>query len=157
MTLKNQIEKETIEVAQKLGETRDVEALYVLLGKQQKAIAEVPDLANDPNLDPPYDSTHMGLIDDLRALGSRIAALWARKLHEVICGTSADTAERHKLLSALNVSQAAAIAAVTTLLLPVLSPAVAAPVAAIIVKQFLAPAGDAICDYWGEKLDELPA
>lgn len=157
MTLRDQIEKETIEAAQKLGETHDVEALYVLLGKQQKAIAEAPDLANDPTLDPPYDSTHMGLIDDLRKVGSRIAALWARKLYGVICSTGGDEADRKKLLAELNVSEAAAVAVVTSLLLPVLSPAVAAPVAAIIVKQFLIPAGETICDYWGEKLDEMPA
>jgi hypothetical protein len=155
MTLKDQIEKETIKAAQKLGETHDIKALYVLLGKQHKVIAEAPDLSSDPTLDPPYDKTHMGLLDELLELGSRIAALWMRKLHELICITSADDADRKKLFAALNLSEAAQIAAVSALVLPVMPPAVAAPVAVIIVKQFLAPAGETLCEYWGEKLDEL--
>lgn len=156
MSPSEQITKETIKAAQALGETHDVDALMVLLGKQQKVIAEAPDLANDPTLDPPYDSTHMGLIDDLRELGFRIVSLWSRKLHEVICGTESDDINRKKLLDSLNISEAAAIAAVTSLLLPFISPAVAAPVAVIIVKQFLVPAGEEICEFWGEKLDEVP-
>lgn len=155
MTTDDKLQKDTIEAAQYLGQTRDLEALFVLLGKQQKAIADTPELANDPTLDPPYDSTHMGLIDDLRDLGSRIAKRWARKLHEIVCG-SGGGADRNKLLEALNISEAAAIAVVTSLLLSLVSPAISAPVAVVVVRQFLIPAGETICDYWSEKLDETP-
>ena len=87
----------------------------------------------------------------------QIAALWARKQHEVSCGKKDDDADRKRLFAVLNVSEAAAFAVVTSLLLSVLSPAVAAPVAAIIAKHLLVPAGGTICDYWSEKLDGMPA
>lgn len=151
------IEKRTVESATRLGQTHDVEALYILLGKQQQVIEENPALAADPTLDPPYDSTHMGLVDDLRDLGLSIAALWARKLHGVVCGEEASAEDRQKLLSALNVSEAAAISVVASLLLPMVSPAIAAPIAVIVVKQFLVPAGGLICEHWGRMLKDMPA
>lgn len=149
----NDIESRTIEEAQRLAAGADTEALYALLGRQDKAIARQPELAQNPALDPAYDSSHMGLVDDLRTLGRRIANQWSRKLHDLVCG-QAGGEERNKLLAALNVSQAAAIALVTSMLLPLVSPAIAAPLAVIVVREFLAPAGTTICDFWGEKLDE---
>lgn len=150
----NNIEARAIAEAQRLAaEGADAEALYARLGRQEKAIARRPELAQDPTLDPGYESSHMGLVEDLRTLGRRIAVKWSRKLHNLICG-QAGGEELNKLLAAMNVSQAAAIALVTSMLLPLVSPAIAAPLAVIIVREFLAPAGTTICDFWGEKLDE---
>jgi hypothetical protein len=95
----------------------------------------------------------MGLVDDLAILGRRIATKWSRKLHGLVCG-QAGGEERDTLLAALNVSQAAAIALITSMLLPLVSPAIAAPLAVIVVREFLAPAGTTICEFWGEKLDQ---
>lgn len=147
-----EISDETKDVAKGLAD-RDLENLYELIGRQEKAIERDPALAYDPDLDPPYDSGHMGLIDDVKALGKRVAKRWSRALHDLVCGSGND-AEREQLLSALNISEAAAIATVTGLLLPVLSPPIAAAVAVVIVKKFLAPAGEELCGYWGEQLDE---
>ena len=66
------IEKKTIDAAQDFG-MMDEDSLFVVLGKQEKAIANNPSLAGDPTLNPDYESTHMGVIDDLKALGGRIA------------------------------------------------------------------------------------
>ena len=150
----NDIEARAIAEAERLAsEGADAEALYARLGRQDKAIARQPELAQDPTLNPTYDSGHMGLVEDLKTLGRRIAAKWSRKLPDLVCG-QAGGEERNKLLAALNVSQAAAIALVTSMLLPLVSPAMAAPLAVIIVREFLAPAGTVICEFWGEKLDE---
>lgn len=154
MTLQSLVEQETIAAAQNFGEKNDIDALMVVLGKQQKAIAQMPELAYDPALDPPYESTHMGLLDDLKSLGAKIAAKWSRSLYQVICGADADNEERKKLFDALGAGEATAIGVVTAMLLPVVSPAIAAPLAAIIVKKFLAPAGTEICIFWGEQLED---
>jgi hypothetical protein len=148
----NNIEARAIAEAERLAGS-DAEALYARLGRQEKAIERRPELAQDPTLDPPYDSSHMGLIDDLMEVGRRVASKWSRKLHELVCGEDGGE-ERKNLLAALNVSQAAAIALVTSMLLPLVSPAIAAPLAVIIVREFLAPAGKTICEFWDEKLDE---
>jgi len=147
-----EISDETKQVAQSLAE-RDVENLYELIGRQEKTIERNPALAYGPDLDPPYDSGHMGLIEDVKALGKRVAKRWSHALHDLICGSGND-AEREQLKTALNISEAAAIATVTGLLLPVLSPPIAAAVAVVIVKKFLAPAGEELCEYWKEQLDE---
>lgn len=148
----NDIEAQAIAEAERLAGL-DAEALYALLGRQEKAIERRPELAQDPTLDPPYDSSHMGLVADLKTLGRRIASKWSRKLHGSVCG-EAGGEERNKLLAELNVSEAAAIALVTSMLLPLVSPAIAAPLAVIIVREFLVPAGGTICEFWEEKLDE---
>ncbi|MCK0198740.1 hypothetical protein MWN34_17720 [Ancylobacter sp. 6x-1] len=133
----------------------DEEALYVRIGRLEKAIEKDPILAYSPLLDPPYEKEQMGPLDGVRELGRRIVRKWAAALHDLVCGSKDDTA-REQLLDALNVSEAAAIGVVTTLLLPVLSPAIAAAVAVVIVKKFLVPAGGVFCDYWGEQLNAAP-
>lgn len=147
------IERRTIETALHYAETRDATALELILGKQEKAIEADPALKQDPTLDPPYDGTHIGLVDDLTALGRKIASKWSRNLHTLVCGKP-DSAERKKLFEALSLSQTAQIGAVVSLLLPLTGPAIAAAAAPIIVTQFLSPVVEEACDYWAEKLDE---
>jgi hypothetical protein len=77
----------------------DTEALYARLGRQEKAIAQRPELAQNPTLDPDYDSSHMGLVDDLKIVGRRITTQCSRKLHDLVCG-QAGGEEGSKLLAA---------------------------------------------------------
>ncbi|TCO72119.1 hypothetical protein [Rhodovulum euryhalinum] len=155
MTTDTDLEMRTIAAAEALAAEKDDEALLVMLGKQEKAIAREPSLALQPMLDPDYDSTHMGLVDDLKDLGRRIVARWSRALYELVCGGQGEDADRKKLFEALNVGEAAAIGAVTALLLGMaVPPPVAAAASVVIVRKFLLPAGDEVCDFWGEKLDE---
>jgi len=155
MTTKTDLELKTIAAAETFAAEKDEEALYVMLGKQEKALARDPSLAAEPMLDPDYDSTHMGLVDDLKDLGQRIVARWSRALYELVCGGQGDDADRRKLFDALNVSEAAAIAAVTALLLGMaVPPPIAAAASVVIVRKFLVPAGEEVCLFWGEQLDE---
>ncbi|TFV49617.1 hypothetical protein [Bradyrhizobium niftali] len=146
-----QIEQQSVSVAQRLARDED-DALYVRIGKLAKTIDDHPALAFSPELDPPYKKDQMGPLEDLRDLGRKIVRKWAAALHELVCGGTDDEA-RKQLFSALNVSEAAAIGVVTTMLLPVLSPAIAAAVSVVIVKKFLKPAGGLICEFWGEQLE----
>jgi hypothetical protein len=132
---------------------KDEQALLVSIGQRELAVQE-----NRPNLpiegDSVYVTTTMGL-DDLKKLGLRILRRWNKALHELVCpNAGADGKEREDLLKALNISEVAAIGVVTGLLLPIGVPApVAAPLAALIVKKFLMPAKDELCDAWGEAIN----
>lgn len=150
------LQQQTIAAAQDLA-GMDETALYVLIGSQEKAIASDPFLAFDARLAPGYDTAHQGLLDELKTIGERIADKWARALFELVCGGKADDAARTDLFSAVGLSEAAAIAAVTALIMPLVSPPIAAAVSVVIVKKFLIPAGGEICLYWDEQLGPPPA
>src|SRR5215472_8601828 len=103
----------------------------------------------------------MGLIDEVKSLGRRIMTRWNKELYGVVCGKKcsggAESAEdkkiRDDLLKALNLSDAAVIAAVVTGLMTLGAPAaIAAPVAPFLVKKFIMPAKDELCDAWSEAL-----
>jgi hypothetical protein len=145
------IEDKTIAAAQSYEEY-DEDALLVILGKQEAVIAKDHSLAADPTLNPEYDSTHMGVIDDLKRIGSRVAQRWNKELYKLICGSGNDE-DRKRLLDALNVSEAAAIAVAASLLLAIAPAAVAAPLAALLVKTFLMPAKEELCEAWAEAID----
>ncbi|MGB3796096.1 MAG: hypothetical protein WA957_07310, partial [Alteraurantiacibacter sp.] len=93
----------------------------------------------------------------LKRLGSRILARAHQELHRLLCGKDeADKADRDTLRDAFNISQGALAVAVAGLLAsgPLgLTAFVAAPVAALIVRRFLAPSWDETCTLWGAALD----
>ncbi len=151
MTDMANIQAETVAAAQDLAGL-DEAALYVLIGTQEKAIERNPVLAFDARLSPGYDTAHQGLVTELKTIGERIANKWARALFDLVCGAKDDDPTRTQLLSAVGISEAAAIAAVTALIMPLVSPPIAAAVSVVIVKKFLIPAGGEICLYWGEQL-----
>jgi hypothetical protein len=156
MTSIADLPQQTIAAAEDLSEL-DLTALYVLIGSQEKAIDRNPVLAFDARLAPGYDSSHQGIVDELKTIGERVANKWARALFELVCGDKANDPVSTQLFSAVGMSEAAAIAAVTALIMPLVSPPIAAAVSVVIVKKFLIPAGGEICLYWGEQLETPPA
>ncbi|SDX93946.1 Astacin (Peptidase family M12A) [Ruegeria halocynthiae] len=104
------------------------------------------------------DSSLSGGYPTLRRLGARILARAHRELHGLLCGDDdADKSDREALRDAFNIGQGALAAAIAGLLAsgPLgLTAFVAAPVAAIIVRRFLAPSWEETCTLWGEKLNE---
>ncbi|PZN93190.1 MAG: hypothetical protein DCF31_13315 [Alphaproteobacteria bacterium] len=145
------MQAETIAAAQDLAGL-DEAALYVLIGTQEKAIERNPVLAFDARLAPGYETAHQGLVTELKTLGERIVNKWSRALFDLVCGAEPNDPARTQLLSAVGLSEAAAIAAVTALIMPLVSPPIAAAVSVVIVKKFLIPAGGEVCLYWGEQL-----
>lgn len=107
------------------------------------------------------DSSLSGGYPTLKRLGTRILNRAHRELHGLLCGTDdADKTDREALRDAFNIGQGALAAAIAGLLVsgPLgLTAFVAAPVAAIIVRRFLAPSWEETCTLWSEKLDESGA
>ena len=101
-----------------------------------------------------YDVAVMGPMDDLRSLGRRVLSRWSRELFKVMCGDAAsDQKDRESLLKAIGVSDVAIGAALTAMLVTWgLAAAIAAVIAALVVKRIISPAGDEACKFWGEKL-----
>jgi hypothetical protein len=140
--------------------SKDEEALLLEIGLREKAIQADPARASNPHLRIEYDSTHMGLIDDIKSIGRRIMKRWNNELYGMVCskkGGSAETVEEKKmrddLVKALNLGDAAVTAAVVTALIALGAPAaLAAPVAPFLVKKFIMPAKAELCDAWGEAL-----
>jgi hypothetical protein len=63
---------------------RDEAALELLLGLRAEAISADPSLKDDVDLEPKYEATLMGPLDDIKALGRRILKRW-NKEHQQKC------------------------------------------------------------------------
>jgi len=144
-----------VTAAHRLNEEKDDEALLVLVGMREQAIKADPTRENDPNLDVAYAETTMGPLDDIKRLGKRIASRWSKELHGIACGNeSKDAKEREALLTSINMGEAAVIAAVAAALISLgVGAAIAAPLAPLIVRKFIWPAKDELCEAWGEALE----
>ena len=146
--------QKVIDAAIELRKSHDDEALEVLIGKRSRAIDENASLGDDLRLAPEYEAKTMGTLEDLKALGQRIINRWDKELHGVVCGKSSkNKSERQKVLDSLSLNEAAVIAAVVTALLSLgVAAALAAAVAPVIVRRFIWPAKDELCDAWDERL-----
>ena len=140
-------------VAKDLSEY-DEGALIELLGLRAKALQTKPEIAGHFMPDISYDAKYLGPLDDLKALGLRILKKWKRELFNISCGSEKGNSEdRNKILNALSLGEGAAIAALIPVLTGLgLAPALAAALAAIVVKRFLGTAFDTICEAWKEQL-----
>lgn len=139
--------------AQRLS-TKDESALAVEIGLRQKLLESDPGTADNPNIVVVY-GTHMGLIGDVKALGCRILTRWNKELYGVVCTRDkADDVEiKTNILQALSFDEAALISAVAPALVCLGAPAaIAAPVAALVVKKFILPAKEELCEAWGEAI-----
>lgn len=145
-----------VELADRFDET----LLLAEIGRRASLERAVPAgvsmaLHRDPGLVPA--SSLGGGYPTLRRLGERILSRAHRELHVLLCGSDeADKADRTALRDAFNIGQGALAGVIVGLLTsgPLgLTAFVAAPVAAIIVRRFLAPSWEETCDFWGEKLD----
>jgi hypothetical protein len=133
---------------------RDEAALELLIGLRAAAIEKDPSLADDVNLEPHYEATLMGPLEDIKSLGRRILNRWNKELHDIVCGNEkTDKTDRQAILNSLNLGEAAVIAAVATALLSLgVVAALAAVLAPLIVKRFIWPAKEELCDAWGDAL-----
>jgi lysophospholipase L1-like esterase len=97
-----------------------------------------------------------GAVDDFFLLGRRIVARLHRELFGLLCGTSeADKTDRTALREAIGVGETALAAYLVGLLTGgafALPAAVAAPVAALLMRRFFAATWEETCTVWGEKI-----
>lgn len=145
---------EVIRAAQQLYAEKDAAALELELGKRARAVEQNPKLAGDSSLSVQYDTETMGPLDDIKRLGRRILKRWNRSLHGLVCPQDGEETEEGKQLKeALNLGEAAVIAAVASVLLGFgVGGAIVAPLASVLVKQFIWPAKDELCGAWGEAI-----
>lgn len=133
---------------------KDDNALVIEIGLRWICIEKDGGNVDDPDLPLSY-GIHMGVLDDARVVGGRILARWNKELHQFVCsGVKGDDQElRASILAALNVSEAALTAAVAPALVWLGTPvALAAALAPLIVRKFVIPAKDELCQAWGEAL-----
>jgi hypothetical protein len=133
----------------------DEDTLFAELGIRASALAEDPAAAGsfDPHVT--YSEAQMGAMDDVRALGRRLFRRWNRELHALICGNDPDDEkERSEVAAAIGLGQTGFAAYLATLLVSSfgLAPAIAAVVAAILVRRLFRPAIEELCVAWGESL-----
>ena len=147
---------EVVAAANQLNEQKqDDEALLVLIGMREKALAADPARKDDPNLEVVYEEPTMGPLDDIKRLGKRVTTRWNKELYGICCGNETmDSKERAAVLSSLNLGEAAVIAAVAGVLISLgVGAALAAPLAPLIVRRFIWPAKDELCVAWRESME----
>ncbi len=132
----------------------DEESLIKQVAMRAEATKVDPAIAGSYDPTVTYDFEHAGIADDLRDLGGRILRRWERELYGVVCGTSQEDAEdRANILSKIGADDAVLGAAVASVLIGLgVSAAVAAVLAALLLKRILKPGGQEVCTYWSERL-----
>lgn len=133
----------------------DEDQLLEQLGIRIKAIESSPTVAGsfDPHVT--HDSVAMGPLDAMRELGLRIFNRWEREAYGLACGTDAeDTEDRKKILTAFGLGASAVAGALAATMVSwfALAPAIAAVIAALIIKRFFRPVAEEFCAVWGERL-----
>jgi len=129
--------------------------LYEQLGILAKAMAEDPTKGSSFAPEVTYDQAQMGLKEDVREFGERLFRRLNKEAYKLMCGSDPDDQQARKgLLDAFGVSDVAVAAALSGLIVTQLgvAPAIAAVVAALIVKRFFRPTYEELCALWKKHL-----
>ncbi len=129
--------------------------LYEVLGIRAKALTQ--DVSKSASFEPDvvYDVAEMGALDDVRDFGRRLFKRWSQAAYDLVCGKETDNEEdRKKLRDAFGLGNVTVGAVLTGLLVSSLglAPAIAAVVAAIVVKLFFHPAYKEFCETWKKRV-----
>lgn len=145
---------EVIAAAQRLYDRKDEVGLELLIGMRDRAIEKIPALEDDVEFEPEYEAQTMGPLDDIKALGRKVLNRWNKELYSLVCNKEGDDQkDRKAILDSLSLGETAVIGAVAAALLTLgVAAAIAAALAPLIVKRFIWPAKDELCDAWGEGL-----
>lgn len=138
----------------------DERAIEEELGARLSIAPQEPEAAIRPPSEFTFSPEDLGIGEEALKLAKRIFKRTSKELHEVLCGSDPENeADRKKLKDALKLGDEALVAAIAAVLAgPLgLGAAVAAAIAALLLKRIFKPAGEEICKYWGENLGEQPA
>jgi hypothetical protein len=136
----------------------DVNQLYEQLGIRSAALRVDPATAGSFDPAVVYEGSHIGMKDEVRELGKRLFKRWNREGFALLCGGAAeDEADRQQMMKAVGLGDTAAAAALSALLVSNfgVAPAIAAVVAALVVKRFFRPTYDEFCAVWRKNLDPV--
>jgi len=133
----------------------DEEQLFEQLGMRAQAMTQDITIAGSFEPQVVYTEAAMGPKEWLGEIGRRLFARWNKEAYKLLCGDNADDKDQRKeLQNALGAGDVAVAAALTSALVYIgAAPALAAIIAAIIVKKFFAPAYDEFCIVWKESFD----
>ena len=135
----------------------DENQLYEQLGMRTKAIEEEPAKAGTFDPQVVYNQAEMGIKEDVRELGQRIFRRWNVEAYKLVCGSEEkDRKDREELTKAFGISDVAVAASLSALLVTNfgVAPAIAAVVAALVVKRFFRPAHEEFCQVWRKHTTE---
>jgi hypothetical protein len=133
----------------------DEDQLFEELAIRNKAILKDPGLAGSFSPKASYDAALMGPMDDLRKFGRIFFSRLNRDCYNLVCGgEQLDSQEREKVANAFGVGKTEVAAAIAGIMVAhfAIAPAIAAVVAALIVKLFFRNAHGAMCEVWKQKL-----
>lgn len=138
---------------------KDEDQLYKELGMRTKALAKDPLLMTRSfDLEVVYDMAAMGPMDDVRALGQQLFKRWTVEANKLLCGTTAeDKEDRDKLRNSFGIDDVTVAAALAALLVVQLGipAAIAAVVAALLIKRFFHPTYEEFCKAWTKHLPDV--
>ncbi len=129
--------------------------LFAELEIRRQAIADDPSLAGSFDPDVAYDARHMGALDDLTKFGRVFFDGINRDCYAIACGSNGESTEdRRKLADAFRLGPADAATFLAGLLVAhlAMAPAIAAVIAALVVKLFFKNALNATCAVWKDHL-----
>lgn len=145
-------ETAVIEAAKTLAATHDDVGLELLVGMRAKVVSHNSALENNVDLMPEFESTTMGLVDEVKAEGRRLVMHWSKELHDLVCGRknhNRNQEDRSLLLKSLKLSEAAVVDATAIALVGInAAPALAAVLAPIIARRFIWPSREKLCSAW---------
>jgi hypothetical protein len=134
----------------------DEDQLYEQLGMRARAMAQDPAKSGSFQPQVSYEAAQMGFKEDVKDFGQRLFKRWNVEAYNLVCSTQAEDQQvRSDLLSAFGVSDAAVAAVVASLLVTQLgvAPAIAAVVAALVIKRFFRPAYEEFCITWKKSVE----
>lgn len=137
----------------------DEAQLFEELAIRNRAMVKDPSVAGSYNPSVSYNAALMGPMDDLRNFGRRFFNKVNKDCYQLVCGSGDADKERQKLLDAFKLGKAEVAAVMAALFVAYLSvaPAIAAVLAALVVKLFFKNAHEAMCEVWSGKLETKPA
>jgi hypothetical protein len=133
----------------------DPDQLYTELGLRKEAIQADPSQAGLYQITASYDAPMMGPLDALKEWGKNFFDRFSKDIYGLVCGSDKeDTEERKKLQAAFGLSDTAFAAALTAVLMSWFgwAPAIAAVMAALVVRLFFKNAYASMCDVWKKRL-----
>ena len=134
-------------------EESDENQLYQELGVRLKAIASDPALAGSFDPTVTYSAALMGPLDDVKLFGKKFFEKMSREAYGLVCGGGLTDEEQKKFTEALGnkIDFGTWLAAILVAHWAI-APAIAAVVAALVVRLFFRPAHSAMCEVWASKL-----
>jgi hypothetical protein len=134
----------------------DEDTLFEQLGIRATAIQENPNLSSSFSPQVIYDEAAMGVLDDVRDYGRRIFRRCSAEGYKLFCGDDPeDEEDRKQLAEVTGISQGQFSALLASMLVGQLglAPAIAAIIAAILIKRFLIKPGYQLaCEKWKAQL-----